>query len=179
MARATDHRVTCARRRPGTGQKWLARERACVSNRLLVDAMLGRLVTYLRMCGHDALYSLEEGLESDDAIRERARAENRTVLTRDRELAARSDDALLVESREIEAQLAELADAGFALELPETPKRCSTCNGPLERVPASESTPEHAPVPAETAVWRCQHCGQLFWKGGHWDDVAKRLSDCS
>ena len=139
--------------------------------------MLGRLVTYLRMCGYDALYTLDEGLEADDAIHERARAENRTLLTRDRELAAQSEDAVLVESRDIEDQLAELADAGFALELPETPKRCSTCNGSVERVPDAESTPEHAPAPAETAVWRCQHCGQLFWKGSHWEDVVERLDE--
>jgi len=23
--------------------------------------------------------------------------------------------------------------------------------------------------------WRCTDCGQWFWKGGHWADVAARL----
>jgi uncharacterized protein with PIN domain len=138
--------------------------------------MLGSLVTYLRMCGHDTLYAPDEGLEADERLRERARAESRTILTRDRELAARSEDARLVESHDIEAQLGELVDAGLALELPETPRRCGACNGPVERVPEATSTPESTPSPAERAVWQCEHCGQLFWKGSHWEDVARRLA---
>jgi uncharacterized protein with PIN domain len=34
--------------------------------RLFVDAMLGRLVTYLRMCGYDMAYALDEGIESSN-----------------------------------------------------------------------------------------------------------------
>ena len=138
--------------------------------------MLGRLVTYLRMCGYDAVYSPDEELESDDALHEFARAENRTLLTRDRELAARARDAVLLESRDIEDQLAELDAAGFELELPEEPRRCSNCNGRVEPVAPTETTPEYAPTAAETDIWRCEACGQHFWKGSHWDDVARRLA---
>jgi len=37
-------------------------------DRLLLDTMLGKLATYLRMCGYDAAYALDEGVESDDAL---------------------------------------------------------------------------------------------------------------
>jgi uncharacterized protein with PIN domain len=144
--------------------------------RFLLDAMLGRLATYLRMCGHDTAYSLDAGLESDDEIREQARTEGRTLVTRDRELAARCEDAILLESRDIEGQLGALLDAGIALDLPATPERCSACNGSLEPVSPEESTPEHAPSPAEMDVWRCSACGKHFWQGSHWDDVAARLA---
>ena len=144
--------------------------------RFLADDMLGRLVTYLRMCGHDTCYSLDAGLDTDDAVRERARTEDRTLLTRDRNLAARSGDAILLESRDIEAQLSELVSVGVALELPETPELCSVCNGRVEEVVSGDSTPEYAPAPDEMAVWRCTECGQHFWKGSHWDDVEKRLA---
>ncbi|ERH09170.1 MAG: hypothetical protein J07HX64_00923 [halophilic archaeon J07HX64] len=56
--------------------------------RLLADAMLGRLVSYLRMCGHDTVYAPDAGLEEDDDIRAVAREEGRRLLTRDRELGS-------------------------------------------------------------------------------------------
>ena len=143
---------------------------------VLVDAMLGTLVTYLRMCGYDAAFTLERGLGEDAAIRATARAERRTVLTRDRELAARADDAVLLETRETDEQLAELAAAGFELELPAEPRRCGNCNGRLAPVAATETTAAYAPEPGETDVWRCRDCAQLFWRGSHWADVAERLA---
>lgn len=146
-------------------------------DRLLLDAMLGRLCSYLRMCGYDACYGPDEGLEDDEAIRERARADGRTVVTRDRALAARSGGVLL-EAREIEPQLEELADAGFELSLPAEPSRCGVCNGRLERAAPEEPVPEYVPDQQER-VWRCRACGQHFWKGSHWEDVARRLSDVS
>jgi hypothetical protein len=143
----------------------------------LVDAMLGKLARYLRMCGHDAAYALDRGVETDDAVAALAASEGRTLLTRDVDLAARTDGAILLETREIEAQLAELRAAGVDLALPATPARCGRCNGPLGPVPARVETPEDAPDPAETDVWRCERCGQHFWKGSHWDDVRRRLAE--
>jgi uncharacterized protein with PIN domain len=49
--------------------------------RLLVDATVG-LATYLRMCGHDAAYALDRGVEADDALLELARIEERRLVTR-------------------------------------------------------------------------------------------------
>jgi uncharacterized protein with PIN domain len=146
---------------------------------LLLDTMLGKLATYLRMCGYDAVYALDEGLEDDDALLAWVRSEERTLLTRDERLAARAPAAVLVESRGIEDQLAELADAGLDLELAAEPARCGVCNEPLERVGDDEPTPEYAPDTSEMAVWRCTDCGQHFWKGSHWDDVAETLADVS
>lgn len=145
-------------------------------SRLLTDTMLGSLTTYLRMCGYDTVYALDADLESDEEIRRYAQRESRVVLTRDRELAASTDDAVLLERRDVEAQLEEVVEAGIGLALPETPQRCSTCNGRLEPVAPEDRTPEYAPDPLSTDVWRCRECGQHFWKGSHWDDVADTLA---
>ncbi|MFB6096179.1 MAG: Mut7-C RNAse domain-containing protein [Haloferacaceae archaeon] len=143
--------------------------------RFLLDTMLGKLATYLRMCGHDAAYALDRGVEDDALVRDLALAEDRTLLTRDEQLAARTDGALLLTAREIDDQLAELHAAGVRLTLPRRPRRCGTCNAELEAVGRDEPTPDYAPDPGETDVWRCPDCGQHFWKGSHWDDVRARL----
>ncbi|WP_237560459.1 Mut7-C RNAse domain-containing protein, partial [Halolamina rubra] len=61
--------------------------------------MLGKLATYLRMCGYDTAYALDRGVEADARIRRLAAAENRTLLTRDEQLAASVDDAILLTER--------------------------------------------------------------------------------
>ena len=117
--------------------------------RLLLDAMLGRLATYLRMCGYDAAYALDEGVEEADAVLSLARREGRTLVTRNQSLADRYPETVLLCSRELTEQLTELSEAGFSLGLPETPERCSICNGTLTRVSPNEPTPEYAPSTAE------------------------------
>jgi uncharacterized protein with PIN domain len=145
--------------------------------RLLLDAMLGKLAVYLRCCGYDAAYAGERGVEADDRLLELAAEEDRVLLTRDVQLADRADESILLAGREIAAQLAELRAAGVELEPADRPSRCGACNGRLVPVPASGSTPEYAPDPAETDCWRCRDCGRVFWKGSHWDRMAETLSE--
>lgn len=133
--------------------------------------MLGKLATYLRMCGYDTVYALDRGIEADDRIRDVALAEDRTLLTRDKQLAERTPDALLLTERDVEDQLRELSEDGIPLSLAEPPARCGTCNGLLER--AGGDRPEH--VPADTDCYRCRDCGQWFWTGSHWADVEETL----
>jgi len=156
---------------------------------VLVDVMCGKLATYLRICGYDAAYALDRGIEADDRLREIAAAEDRVLLTRDRELAdsaPRGDpavDAILLTERDVVGQLREFAAAGYPVELADEPTRCGSCNGPVERADSPEidaspaDRPEYVPddVGTERPGWRCTECGQWFWKGGHWDDVAARL----
>ena len=144
--------------------------------RLLLDVMCGGLRSYLRMCNHDTVYAGDRGLEADDALLSLAAEDDRTLITRDVALADRAPDAILLESRDVEAQLAELAAAGVELTLADEPAFCGRCNGGLEPVDRTAATPEYAPDPAETDVWRCRSCGQHFWRGSHWDRVAETLS---
>ncbi|MDS0293570.1 Mut7-C RNAse domain-containing protein [Halogeometricum sp. S3BR5-2] len=138
--------------------------------------MLGKLATYLRMCGYDAAYVLDDGPDpGDDAVLGRAREEGRTLVTRDERLAARADGGILLASKSVTDQLAEFAAAGYSPSLDDRPTRCGSCNGSVARVDAGESVPEYAPDPDERPLWRCRDCGQVFWKGSHWTDVAARL----
>jgi uncharacterized protein with PIN domain len=132
--------------------------------RLLVDPTCNRLVPYLRMCGHDAASAAERGVEDDEGLLALARAEHRRPVTRSAGLAARA------------ARLRSLRAAGVDLTLDERPSRCGRCNGSLDRVPPDESGPDYAPDGDAFDRWRCRDCGQVFWKGGHWDRVRERLA---
>lgn len=158
---------------------------------VLADVMCGKLATYLRLCGYDAAYALDRGVEADDRLLSLAAAEDRTPITRDRELAERADrsgstpDAVLLAERDVLDQLRELDAVGFRIEIAPEPTRCGSCNGPVDRVGSLDAgdspadRPDYVPddVGADRPGWRCADCGQWFWKGGHWDDVAARLDD--
>lgn len=146
-----------------------------MARRFLLDVMLGKLATYLRMCGYDAAYI--DVPDADDAISERATTTGRTLLTRDQELAFQTENVILLESREIAAQLAELQQQGIAIELPTEPDRCSVCNGHLNSV-AFDQHPDHAPDAVDN-VWQCGECEQCFWKGSHWERVRETIRSSS
>lgn len=142
--------------------------------KFLTDAMLGRLTTYLRMCGYDTAYVLDRRSDPTDTfVRTVCQRESRKLLTRDTELAAECP-GILIESTDIDEQLRQLVRAGIDLSLAE-PTRCSKCNGILAQLKPSASTPEFAPDPAERSVWQCTDCDQPYWKGSHWHDVQARL----
>lgn len=145
-----------------------------MERRFLVDVMLGKLATYLRMCGYDTLYAQEEGIEADDAIRERAQTTGRTLLTRDQTLAAATEGAICLTATAIEAQLSELHEQGIAIDLPTTPNRCSLCNGGVTQIDPGQH-PEHAPDTVGR-VWRCTDCDQYFWKGSHWERIQETIA---
>lgn len=142
---------------------------------LLLDVRVGGIRSILRMVGYDTVYALDRGVETDDAVLDIARGEDRVLITRNVELAAASKRSVLLSATEADDQLAELAGAGFALEL-DDPTRCSRCNGVLERLEEDESGPIEGPDPADEPVWRCVDCGQCYWRGSHWADVETRLA---
>jgi uncharacterized protein with PIN domain len=146
------------------------------TDRFLLDVMVGKLAVYLRVCGYDAAYALDRGIEADDRIAALAAAEDRRLLTRDTELAAQVEGAIHLTAREVTDQLVELRRAGIDLEITEEPTRCGRCNGRLEPVDPDADTPAYAPDPAATDCWRCLSCGRVFWKGSHYERMAATLS---
>ena len=139
--------------------------------------MCGGIRANLRMCGHDTVYALDRGIETDEGVLALGSDEERTIVSRDRELVARAEDAILLESTDVNGQLATVAAAGIDLQLPDEPTRCGNCNGRLDRVEPDEAAPSDVPDPGEEDVWQCRDCGQHFWKGSHWECVAATLPD--
>lgn len=139
------------------------------TDRLLCDVMLGKLAVYLRLCGFDTVYAGDREIEADDRIAAMANREDRRLCTRDTELADRVSGAILLTEREVDAQLTELREAGVELTVADPPRYCGRCNGDLLSVTPDADTPGYAPDPSETDCWRCQACGQVFWKGSHFE----------
>jgi uncharacterized protein with PIN domain len=140
----------------------------------VVDGMLGSLARWLRILGYDADYANQR--EDPELVRI-ARAEDRVLLTRDRELAVRRGvKALLVESQSLDDQLAQVT-AAFPLPPGTHPGRCSVCNAVLV-----EATPEEVAHRVPRYVLkrhphfhRCPGCDRVYWRGSHWRNMQARL----
>jgi hypothetical protein len=134
--------------------------------------MLGSLAKWLRMMGFDTIY---DKMLDDPAIAARARAENRFVLTRDKELA-KEPGAFLVEVDDLDGQLSAVKEK-FGLAFDEAAIRCTACNGELAEMPKEEAkgaVPEGA-FAGNEKFWKCAGCGKVYWRGSHWRGIMERL----
>jgi Uncharacterized conserved protein len=154
-------------------------EAAAPDDRLLLDAMLGKLATYLRMCGYDTAFALDRDVAADDRLRRLATDEARRLVTRDVALArrARGDDGpapILVEPHAVDDQLAQIAAAGYELTLSGRPARCGACNGARSCRRPETTRPEYV----RTASHRCGGVVTVTsgLEGGHWEQVADTLA---
>ncbi|MGC9357591.1 MAG: Mut7-C RNAse domain-containing protein [Anaerolineae bacterium] len=143
--------------------------------RFLADAMLGKLARWLRFLGFDTLY-----LQADDhLLAHRARAEDRILLTRDRELAKRRGlRSILIVSQDLEEQLVQiLTEVGEPSD--KTPARCMRCNVPLVEISLEEASTHVPPYVAQTQeeFRQCPQCGKVYWHGSHWKSMQKRLRE--
>jgi uncharacterized protein len=140
--------------------------------------MLGRLARYLRFAGCDTLYL--PGV-SDDEIVDRARSEDRVVLTRDRELARRASRSLWLASPHLREQWIAVRSAW-----PEVPAevrfdRCTLCNGPLAPYRLGTHPEREGGLPRDRAdhgleIFGCTACGHLYWEGTHTAKVRAQLA---
>ncbi len=135
--------------------------------KFIIDTMLGNLVTWLRLLGFDTVYVK---CKDDEEIISRALSEARVLVTRDRELAARSAKkgvvTVLLDPADTTASLKAVAKTlGVRLGFDESRTRCPVCNNQL--VKTSQN-----PV-----RWRCPSCEKLYWKGRHWRNIGKVLAE--
>lgn len=131
--------------------------------RFLVDAMLGNIVTWLRILGYDSVYWNGD----DGGLITIASRENRIILTKDRLLysLARKHglEVVFVEDSRVEAMLSKLSkEYGISLEFDPRETRCPVCNS-LLKMKESKSGSE----------WTCINCDKHYWMGSHWKNISK------
>ncbi len=144
--------------------------------RFIVDVNVGRLASLLRLAGFDAAYEKEL---ADADIADRALAEKRIVLTRDRALLKRSKITFgrLVRAVQPREQLVETLRF-FGLTGPfRLFSRCMACNGVL--APVQKSAIVHRLEPKTKKYFNtfknCPGCGRIYWHGSHCDAMAATL----
>lgn len=134
------------------------------------DVHLGRLAKYLRMLGFDTLYS---NLYKDEQLIRISNAQNRILLSRDRQLIQDKHVTrrYLISHADPEEQIREIISY-FDLKNNIAPMtRCLKCNG-LVRPVAKEAVRPQVDKPVferNEEFCECMECGKLYWKGSHYD----------
>ena len=144
--------------------------------RFLLDCHLGRLSAHLRMLGFDCWYQNDY---EDSKLAEIASQGERILLTRDRRLlmrkvivqgyCLRSLDPL--EQTEEVVQRFELKDKIQPFH------RCLRCNHPLETVDKDVILERLEPLTRKyfDEFHICPNCGQIYWKGSHYERMQKLI----
>lgn len=141
--------------------------------------MLGKLATYLRMAGIDALYSRSRSLSP---LITKARAEGRMVLTRRTRLSREVSSAgvYFVNSNYPAEQLRDVI-THFALRLDQKNffSRCLLCNEPLTAIDKTEAqgkVPEYV-LNASAEFSQCPCCKKIYWKGTHYEHMLRQFNN--
>jgi uncharacterized protein with PIN domain len=151
------------------------------NSKFLADGMLGKLTRWLRMLGHDVVYT---GSMNDSELILKAKKESRILLTRDVELyqqaIAKGADAFLLESSNQITNLAQTAKRfKFPLEINPEISRCPKCNTKIKAITKTEAAKK---VPKTTLAhyndfWQCPNCQQIYWRGAHWKKIEQTLAE--
>lgn len=137
--------------------------------RFIADAHLGGLARRLRLIGFDTVFA---GSAADAQLAAQADAEDRIVLSRDRELLKHRLVRVgrYVRAMRTDAQLAEVARRFDLKPLMRPFTRCLECNALLVTV-AREDVADRLPprvAQQQHAFSRCSGCGRIYWPGSHW-----------
>lgn len=145
--------------------------------RFLCDEMLAGLARWLRAAGYDA--DMVTPGEADRAIVERARAERRTLLTRDRAIVQIKDAAaltLVLQSEGLDNWARELRER-LQLDWLNAPlSRCLLCN--VQLVDADAEALARMPEDSrggQGPFHACPTCRRGYWPGSHVKRMTKRL----
>lgn len=145
--------------------------------KMIADAMLGGLARWLRVLGLDTVH--DPSLDDPELV-DRAVAEERVILTRDRRLVLRKRawNHLLVRSEVVDEQVKQvLGDLRIEPSSEDLFSRCLRCNQELRVVPAEEAAREVPPYVArtQTRFRRCPSCGRIYWRATHAWRMRRRL----
>ena len=138
--------------------------------KFIADVHLGRLAKYLRLCGFDTLYGMSL---TDRAIINLSLAEDRIILSRDKELLQNRHviQSFRIMSAEPVEQLKEVLNR-FDLRNNLHPfTRCTICNGEVAGVVKEEIDKALQPKTRNyyDEFKKCTSCGKIYWEGSHYE----------
>ncbi len=149
-------------------------ETAPVNLKFILDAHLGKLTKFLRLCGFDSFYDSDF---DDTEIISLALSANRIILTRDKELLKnkRVKQGYRVLSQHPEEQLKEVFEKFELKNMIKPFTRCLECNGLLKDVPKEEVLADLLPGTRENFhnFKKCTACSRVYWEGSHYERMCK------
>ncbi len=138
--------------------------------RFVLDNHLGRLASYLRLFGFDALYRNDI---QDDELAQISCEQERVLLTRDHRLLMRAciQHGYWLRSKLPRQQLIEVLRRWNLAPLARPFRRCLRCNGLLQGVPKEQVLARLQPLTRRyfDDFRMCAECGQVYWKGSHYE----------
>jgi uncharacterized protein with PIN domain len=148
------------------------RDKPLRSLRFIADAHLGKLARYLRLLGFDCLFFNDAG---DRYLARISVDQGRVLLTRDRDLLMHRviTHGCFIHATEPRQQLKEIIRRLQLESVYNSFTRCMACNGALATV---KKTLIEDQLPARVRqhysdFWRCDECGQIYWKGSHYREM--------
>jgi len=144
--------------------------------KFVADGHLGKLARNLRLLGFDVMSPTPA---EDQRLLEFMQHENRALLTRDRRLLMHAvvRDGFCPRSPYPDEQTVEVVRR-FQLSNSVSPfSRCLRCNGLLQEVAKADAIKDLEPL---TRIYyerfrRCKDCGQIYWRGSHFDKLSARI----
>jgi hypothetical protein len=146
--------------------------------KLLCDHMLGSLAKWLRILGFDTVFPT--ATTTDDEILQIANAEDRLLLSRDKELILRGKKAKLqvleIHTTDLHEQLIQVL-AHIRLDSTQVLTRCTLCNTPLVDVEKNAVKTHVPPKVFETRdeFWFCPVCHRYYWMGTHYENMIEKI----
>ena len=146
-------------------------------NQFIVDAMLGKLALWLRLTGHDTIYSTEF---HDDELLDIAENERRVLLTADAILHEKAQqreiNALLLRGNVDERVARVFREFNIRPHIDPSNSRCSKCNGSLEEIGENQKERIKDLVHEQThnhyeRFWHCKDCQSVYFQGGQWENI--------
>ncbi|MFW6120876.1 MAG: Mut7-C RNAse domain-containing protein [Petrotogales bacterium] len=142
--------------------------------------MLGSLAKWLRILGFDTFYANNE--LTDDDLLHIATIENRTVISRDKELTSKGKKQGLkvieIRNTDLDQQLNQVLDV-VNIDENLVLSRCSLCNTPLKKFKKSEV---EGKVPQKVfdhhdKFWYCSKCKKFYWMGSHYEKITDKIKE--
>jgi uncharacterized protein with PIN domain len=153
------------------------REKPLREVKFILDAHLGRLAKYLRLCGFDTLFSSRY---SDPEIVHVAEKEKRIILTRDRDILKnnRVTHGYWIRSQKHDEQLKEVFSRFDLKDQISFFERCIRCNTILEDVRKEDITDR---LKENTRRYYsrfklCPDCDRIYWSGSHYEKMKSLIT---
>ena len=148
--------------------------------KFIVDNNVGKLAKWLRIMGYNA--SLFTG-EDDGKMVKLALAQNRVILTKDRQIMSRRLvtsgrlKAILIEDDDSKAQLQQIVEA-LNLDYQFKPfSICLECNQSLverDKEGVRDLVPPYV-FKTQNLYMECPSCHRIYWRGTHWQAMSQEL----